>query len=76
MTISESKKELKKYAQEDAQLAIENSTMAITDCKFGVITLNHNAGLFQAFDNMGNAITTKMNMPQIESWLVDFAYEY
>jgi len=73
---TEIKNALKEYAQEDAQLAIDNSTIAITDCNFGVITLNHSAGLFEAFDNLGNAITTKMNRVQIESWLVDFAYNY
>lgn len=64
-------KELKKYANEDANIAKENGAMSICETKKGVINVNYKNGFFQAFNNMGEQLTGSMIQNRFENWLVD-----
>lgn len=70
MTTQEINNELKLYAQEDTQLAIQGGAMSVTDTKVGVINLNYDNNMFEAFNNMGEALTGKMNRENMINWLV------
>ncbi len=71
MTTTEIKTALTGFAKEDTQIAIENDSMSITDTKKGVINLNHNNGTFQAYNNMGEELTGKVNREKMITWLVE-----
>jgi len=71
MTTQEIKTALTEYATEDTQIAIESGSMAICDTKKGVITLNHENGIFQSYNQMGEKLTGKMQRKQMIVWLVN-----
>lgn len=71
MTTTELNEIIKGYAKEDVTLAIEESTMCITGTKKGVITINHENGFLQSFNNMGEELTGKMDESGMVNWLMN-----
>jgi hypothetical protein len=71
MTNTDLQNALKGYANEDVALAIEESSMCITGTKKGVISINHENGFLQSFNNMGEELTGKMDESGMVDWLMN-----
>ena len=71
MTKTELNKVLKGYAKEDVTIAIDNDSMCVTGTKKGVITINHENGVLEAFSNMGELLTGKIDKDQMIIWLTN-----
>ena len=71
MTNIEISTTLKAYALEDMGYAREGGTMAITDTKIGIITLNHSDGMYQAFNRMGEMFTGRLDSEHMQKWLAE-----
>ena len=69
MTTQEIQLALTECATEDTQLALDNGSMAVTGTKKGVITINAEHNNLQAYNNMGEQLTGKMNQQKMIEWL-------
>jgi len=71
MKNSEIQNALREYATEDTNFAIQSGSMAITETKKGVVTINYSNSNFQAYNNNGEELTGKINRELMINWIMN-----
>ena len=69
LTTTELKEHLISYAKDDLECAKKEGSIMITGTKLGLIIMNYENGLFQAFNNMGSQFTEKIPLIKMAKWL-------
>ncbi len=70
MTSLQLNKMLVEYAKEDLGFAKESGQIAIAQTLVGLIDINYENGLFQAYNNRNEQLTYTINEAKMINWLI------